>query len=82
MTLPKFKVMLACELLELAEIPDYSKAGHKRSLPSPDCLQAKDGHFLELNLPSKSNSHYKRCAVCLKSGQRKKQNINEGECLM
>ena len=80
MNLPEFKVMLAHELLESAEISDHAKAGRKRSLPTSDRLRAKDGHFLELNPPSKSNSHYKRCAVYLKSGQRKETKYRCDKC--
>ena len=80
MTLSEFKVMLARELLESAEISDYPKAGCKRTLPTPDSLRAKDGHFLELNPLSKSNSRYKRCAVCLKSGQKKETKYRCDKC--
>ena len=48
-TLPQFKVDLARQLLEVAEISDYSSRGHPRSLPTPDRLRGKGGHFPEYN---------------------------------
>ena len=75
-----FKIMLARELLESAEIPDYAKAVRKRSYPTPNRLKAKSGYFLELNPPTKSGSHCKRCAVCLKNGQRKEIKYQCDKC--
>ena len=46
-TLPQFKVDLARQLLEVAEISDYSSRGCPRSLPTPDRLRGKGGHFPE-----------------------------------
>ena len=80
MTLPEFKVMLARELLESAEISDYSKAGRKKSLPTPGHRRTKDGHFVEQNPPSKSNSHYTKCVVCLKTGQTKQTKYRCDKC--
>ena len=71
-TLPHFKVQLARQLLESADIPDYTKRGRPRSLPTPDRLRGKDSHFPELiPVQGKRRNQYKRCTVCLKHGVRK-----------
>ena len=79
LTFSMFKIMLARVLLQSAEILDFAKAGRKRLYPTPDHLRAKNGHFLELN-PTKSGSHYKRCAVSLKNGQRKETKYQCDRC--
>ena len=45
LTFSMFKIMLARELLESAEILDYTKAGRKRSYPTSDPLRAKIDTF-------------------------------------
>ena len=79
-TLPMFKIIPARELLQSAVIPDYPKAGGKRSFPTPDRLRGKYGHLLELNPPTKSSFHYKRCVIFLKNGQRKETKYQCDKC--
>ena len=71
-TLTEFKVELARQLLQSANIPDYATRGHLRSLPTPDRLRGKNGHFLQYN-PTFDDRRllYKRCFVCMKRGIRK-----------
>ena len=71
----------ACQLLEVAEILDYLSRGHPRSLPTPDHLREKDGHFPEYNpTPDGQTIFYKRCTVCLKHGKRKKTKFQCDKC--
>ena len=81
LTFSMFKIMLAHEFLESDDIPNYAKAGCKRSYPTPNRLKTKNGHFLEINFPTKSGSHCKRCAVCsMKNGQRKETKYQCVKC--
>ena len=80
-TLPQFKVELARQLLQSADIPDYSSPGRPRSLPTPDRLRGKNGHFLENNpVPEGRKAFYKRCTVCLKHGTRKETKFQCDKC--
>ena len=80
-TLMQFKVDLARQLLEGADISDYSSRGRPRSLPSPDRLRGKDGHFPKYNPPPDGRAFfYKRCTVCLKHGKRKETKFQCDKC--
>ena len=80
-TLTQFKVNLAGQLLEVAEISDYSSRGRPRSLPTPDRLRGKDGHFPKYNpTPDGRAFFYKRCTVCLKHGKRKETKFQCDKC--
>ena len=75
-TLAQFKVDLACQLLEVAEISDYSSRGCLKLLPTPDRLRGKHGHFLQNNsIADGRKTFFKRCTVCLKHGRRKETNF-------
>ena len=73
MTLPHFKILLARQMLQSGTTIAYQKRDLPKSLPTPDRLQASNGHFLELIPPTGGkNVVYKRCTVCLNHDMRKK----------